>query len=81
MSTYSCKKATEMVEKQHAFGLSIAEKLTLKLHVTICKACRGYQKQSNLIDAFLGRQENNKNMNSIENNELKASIIAHLKNQ
>lgn len=80
MGQYSCKKATEMVEKRSITGLTISESLKLKFHLSICKACRAYQKQSELIDAFF---ENNDGQNSeleiIENNELKTSIITRLK--
>ena len=53
MGMYSCKKATEMVEKKNVVGLNFSENLKLKLHLSICKACKSYQKQSVLIDAFI----------------------------
>lgn len=78
----NCKKATEMVEQQGILNLSFLEKLTLKFHLTICKACRSYQKQSESIDFFFKQ-------NSVspvakeeqeESNILKNNIINHLNN-
>lgn len=45
----SCLKATELIEKRLLFRLSLADKIRLKLHLTACKACRNYDKQSRLI--------------------------------
>lgn len=76
---YSCKKATEMVEKKSVVGLSFSESLKLKLHLSICKACKTYQKQSELIDAFITDKTNQEEYAPlIENNELKSSIISKL---
>jgi len=81
MGQYSCKKATEMVEKRSITGLTISESLKLKFHLSICKACKAYQKQSELIDTFFENNSGEDNLEVIENNELKSSIIAKLKDQ
>ena len=79
MSMYSCKKATEMVEKKSVVGLSFSENLKLKLHMSICKACKTYQKQSELIDTFIAdKTKQEEQAPLIENNELKSSIISKL---
>ena len=76
---YSCKKATEMVEKKSVVGLSFSESLKLKLHMFICKACKTYQKQSELIDAFItDKTKQEEQAPLIENNKLKSSIISKL---
>jgi hypothetical protein len=76
---YSCKKATEMVEKKSVVGLSFSENLKLKLHMSICKACKTYQKQSELIDTFIAdKTKQEEQAPLIENNELKSSIISKL---
>ena len=76
---YSCKKATEMVEKKSVVGLSFSENLKLKLHLSICKACKTYQKQSELIDSFIvDKTKQEENIPEIENNDLKSSIISKL---
>ena len=79
MSMYSCKIATEMVEKKGVVGLSFGESLKLKLHMSICKACKTYQKQSELIDTFITEKtKQEENAPLIENNELKSAIISKL---
>ena len=57
MSKYSCKKASEMVEKKKLFGLSFLERLKLKWHLSACRACKSYEKQSQLIDDALSSQD------------------------
>ncbi len=76
MSGYSCKKASEMVEKQKLFGLSFFERIKLKLHLSACKACRSYEKQSELIDEILAKDS------SVEeklSSESKTQILNSLK--
>ena len=46
----SCLKATELIEKKLHIQLNFKQKLQLKLHKSMCKACRLYGKQSKLID-------------------------------
>ncbi len=79
MGAYSCKKATEMVEKKGVVGLTFGEKLKLKLHLSICNACKSYKKQSEIIDTFF---ENTTDLEDkipvVENNKLKSSIISKL---
>ncbi len=75
---YSCKVATEMVEKKNIVGLSFIESLKLKLHLSICKACKSYKKQSEFVDTFLQKENLQEEAPFIENNELKSSIISKL---
>ncbi|MFA6456065.1 MAG: hypothetical protein WCW40_04520 [Bacteroidota bacterium] len=51
----SCKKATELIEKNSIAGLSLTEKLQLRMHTAMCSACTNYQKQSLYIDTLLKR--------------------------
>ncbi|MCD4734570.1 MAG: hypothetical protein K8R53_00875 [Bacteroidales bacterium] len=46
----SCWKATELIEKKLRFRLSFGEKLQLSMHLSMCKACSAYKKQSVLLD-------------------------------
>lgn len=57
----SCLRATELLEKKLHFKLSIKEKLQLKMHKSMCEACRNYQKQSILIEKAIAKQENLEN--------------------
>jgi len=49
----SCAKATELIEKRNASGLSAMEKVKLRIHTAMCDACRRYRGQSEFIDAIL----------------------------
>lgn len=49
----SCKEATLMVEKGHEQPLSLGATLKLKFHLTVCKVCAVYAKQSLLIHKSL----------------------------
>lgn len=49
----SCKEATLLTEKKIATKLSVRERLNLRLHLFICKACAQYGIQSAWIDKVL----------------------------
>jgi hypothetical protein len=53
----SCIKATELIEKQFHFKLSIREKLQLKMHKMMCEACMKYEKQSKIIEKGISNIE------------------------
>jgi len=55
----SCKKATEMVEQEKMESLTFINKLKLELHLSVCKPCQGYQKQSQLIADFFSKENHN----------------------
>ncbi len=50
MMFLSCRKATELVEKQWHFRLTPLESAQLKFHKSMCEACARYEKQSLLIE-------------------------------
>lgn len=76
----SCKKASELIDKQSVIKLSIKEKVMLHMHTSMCDGCKAYQKQSKLLDEFLQNhiQGNEANVPQIKNNELKQQIISKL---
>jgi hypothetical protein len=78
----SCKKATEMVEQDKIISLSFVDKIKLKIHLSICKACKKYEKQSQLIDDFFNinkkKYSSLTNINIEENPELKKYILKRL---
>lgn len=77
----SCKKATEMVEQNKIVSLTLLDKVKLKLHLSVCNACRNYQKQSALINQVLKKYfyaNNNYESNALKNDELKERIISKL---
>lgn len=49
----SCKSATEMIEKRNVQPLSAIEGLQLRMHLSMCKVCNAYEKQSSFIDTAL----------------------------
>lgn len=49
----TCKKATEMVERNNQKDLSKKELMILKFHLLLCKACKRYELQSRQIDTLL----------------------------
>lgn len=54
----SCKKATELIEKNQVSGLSFKESLQLKAHKMVCEACRNYEKQSIFLEKVIQKQFN-----------------------
>ncbi len=49
----SCLKATRLIEKKLYIRLSLKERIQLKLHKSMCNACRLYDKQTHIIDEVL----------------------------
>jgi hypothetical protein len=45
----SCKKAAKLVSQEMVRGLSRREKISLRLHLLICRLCRRYMKQVELM--------------------------------
>ncbi|MGQ1891046.1 hypothetical protein ACT29H_11460 [Thermophagus sp. OGC60D27] len=75
----SCLKATELIEKKMHFKLSFIERLQLKAHKMVCKACANYEKQSELLETGISRlQEQQITQDDIA--ELKESIYQKLDN-
>lgn len=51
----SCHKATFLIEKRDAGGLTLGENLSLGIHTILCEACKRYEKQSRSIEILLER--------------------------
>jgi len=49
----SCEKATFLMEKKKLIRLSWMERIQLRLHKSMCTACRMYGKQSRVLDHLL----------------------------
>ncbi len=55
----SCKKATYLMSKQQDTQLNLIEKLSLKLHITLCKNCKACNQQlSTLHDLYKQHDKN-----------------------
>jgi len=51
----SCRKATLLIEKRDAGGLTLAENFSLGIHTIMCEACKRYERQSQLLETLLER--------------------------
>ena len=72
----SCLKATELIEKNMQFRLSSVERIQLKVHKSMCDACRNYEKQNIFIEkAITNYKEIDPKKVTIDLDSLKKSII------
>ncbi|MBR9998462.1 MAG: hypothetical protein KFF73_05790 [Cyclobacteriaceae bacterium] len=75
----SCKKATELIEKRSVVGLSIRERIQLKMHTSMCSACKAYEGQSQTIDLALDEFTKVKEQNHITlSAEARSRILKNL---
>lgn len=75
----SCLKATELIEKKLHIKISLKEKLRLKIHKSMCNACRRYDKQSKIMDIVLRKYSSD--MPHINIEELKFNIKKKISEQ
>jgi hypothetical protein len=76
---FSCKKASELINKSEVFELSFREKFILFYHNTICRTCHHYKKQSAIIEnAFKNSFKKNRQPQTLSE-ESKLKIIENLK--
>jgi len=77
----SCKKTTELIDKQALAPLTIKEKLQLTVHKSMCKTCTAYEHQSKVIDKIIsnwfGKGKSNAQVKLTE--EKKVKIIEEIK--
>lgn len=71
---FSCLKATEFIEKNLNYKLSFKERIQLKVHKSMCKACSNYEKQSILIEKVM-RDTKTEAINKDDIKNLKESIV------
>ena len=71
----SCKKASELTEKNSVSPLSLVERTKLKLHLRMCGVCKSYEHQSKLIDSAVKRILKLKESQSINLSEEKKEEI------
>lgn len=76
----SCRKATELIEKQFVAKLSLKERVQLNLHKSICDACTAYENQSRLLNDLLQKQASvtPDQITEQENEVLKANLLKQL---
>lgn len=69
----NCQEATRLLSEQQERSLSVKEKMALKMHITMCSACRNFGKQMDMIRGFArtyAKQENAKDENTKAENTL-----------
>ncbi len=77
----SCLKATELIEKKMHFKLSVVERLQLKVHKSMCDACRNYEKQNYFIEkAITNYKDIDTKKVTIDIDSFKKSIIKKIEN-
>lgn len=78
MLMLSCKKASQLIDKQSVIKISLREKVMLHMHTSMCDGCKEYQKQSRILDNLLHKHihGNEANVPQIKNNDLKQQIIS-----
>lgn len=55
---YSCRKATELLDKKCFERLNSLEQIKLFMHTRMCDACKAYEKQTTLVHKALRREIN-----------------------
>lgn len=74
----SCKKTTELVEKNSVVGLAWNENIQLKMHMMMCTACKKYESQSKIIDLILEKINANKVNDKVLSQEVKTKILIEI---
>ncbi len=75
---YSCKKATELIEKKQVTRLSLIERVRLNSHLSLCESCSVYGIYSAKMNIMLQSHLHSKQHNSAEtltNEALKERLL------
>ena len=81
-ATFSCKVATEMIEKQAVTKLTYTEKIKLSVHTSMCKTCKAYGVESALIDEIIQKQQEIKGSTTSKLSDgFKANLIQKLEDK
>jgi hypothetical protein len=72
----SCKRTTELIEKRNVDDLSVIENLQLKVHVLMCRACKAYENQSEMIEKTLSQWSKSKD--KVKKNKLSAGMKSQI---
>jgi len=73
----SCLKATLLVEKDQISGLNPAERIQLKVHLSLCDGCRDYKDQS----IFIGKSIRQKIESGDVNIQISKEELERIKGQ
>ena len=79
MMVNSCKKTSELIDKQQITSLSAKEKLQLQVHKSMCSTCNAYEQQSKLMETTISKWFNNKSNTAVKfSEERKKKIIEEI---
>lgn len=80
MMVNSCKKTTELIDKQLFTPLTAKEKMQLQVHKSMCKTCTAYEHQSKVIDNIINKWFNGKSKTNVKlPEERKNKILDEIK--
>ncbi|WP_199880219.1 hypothetical protein [Flammeovirga pacifica] len=74
----TCKKASELIDKEAEVGISMGEKVQLSFHTFICKACKQYRIMSDQLGNTLQKFITKNHENASLSEEKKADIIKNI---
>ncbi len=74
---YSCKEATYLISKKEEGRLGLFQKLKLGMHMSMCRFCRGFERQTRLLTGRLNKLQQQPK----ELSEEKKKEISELLNQ
>lgn len=69
-----CQEITELVEKGKTTNLSTMEKISVRTHLLMCKLCRDFRKDSNILDRVLRKALLNPRKATFTSAEKKAMV-------
>ena len=79
----SCDEATAICDKNQYGEASFSEKLRLSFHLVLCKFCKKYTKQNNLMSQLFGKYltpcDGSEKLSPEDKNELEKSLQKELK--
>ncbi|MFT5479097.1 MAG: hypothetical protein ACI9NN_000044 [Bacteroidia bacterium] len=76
MLLISCRRASELVHKKHNHGLSRSDALRLKVHTSMCTACKTLEKQNEQIEQVIKTRINETTPSNLE--EFKVDTVAKI---
>ena len=80
----SCKKASELIDKQDLQKLRVTEKVQLAMHTSMCKGCQAYSKQSGMLNILIRKMANSEKIDTEDSDTvvtLKNKIIKKIEEQ
>ncbi len=79
----NCDEATAICDKNQYGEASLSEKVRLTFHLLVCKYCKSYSKQNNLMSQIFGRHlrpcDGSEKLSAEDKLELENSLQKELK--